>query len=119
MAVGDVADLLAEMLGGPVDSPSADRLWRLSAGNALMLRELVIAAHASGEMTQSYGIWRWTGRLELAPSLTDLIDARIGQLTRASARSSSWSRSASRSASTLLHPATDADDRRDAPRSAG
>ena len=30
-------------------------------------------------MVQTYGMWRWTGRLELAPSLTDLIDTRIGQ----------------------------------------
>ena len=59
-------------------APSAERLWRLSAGNALLLRELVIAAHAGGEMIQSFGVWRWTGRLELAPSLTELIDARIG-----------------------------------------
>ena len=48
------ADLLAEMLDGPVESPSAERLWRLSAGNALLLRELVIAAHASGEMIQLF-----------------------------------------------------------------
>jgi DNA-binding CsgD family transcriptional regulator len=81
MAVEDVAHLLAQMLDGPVDSPSAERLWRLSAGNALILRELVIAAHAAGEMIRSYGVWRWTGRLELAPSLTDLIDARIGSLS--------------------------------------
>jgi DNA-binding CsgD family transcriptional regulator len=78
----DSAALLAEMLGGPIDSNSAERLWRLSAGNALLLRELVIAAHASEEITSAYGLWRWTGRLELAPTLTDLIDTRIGGLDR-------------------------------------
>ncbi|MBO4208543.1 helix-turn-helix transcriptional regulator [Micromonospora echinofusca] len=79
--VTDTADLLAAILGGPVDDPSAERLWRLSGGNPLLVRELVLAANASGELTRRYGVWRWTGRLELAPSLTDLIDARIGQLT--------------------------------------
>ncbi|MGI5213721.1 LuxR C-terminal-related transcriptional regulator [Plantactinospora sp. CA-290183] len=74
------ADLLTAMLEGPVDAPSAERLYRLSAGNALLLRELVIAAHASDELARTYGVWRWTGRLHLAPSLDDLIDARIGQL---------------------------------------
>jgi DNA-binding CsgD family transcriptional regulator len=79
----ETADLLGQVLGGPVDSASVERLWQLSQGNALLLRELVIAARASGDIGESYGIWRWTGRFELAPTLTDVIDARIGQLTPA------------------------------------
>ncbi len=85
----ETADLLHQVLGGPIDSASVDRLWRLSQGNALLLRELVIAAHASGEINESFGMWRWTGRLELAPTLTEVVDARIGNLTpqeRAGAR---------------------------------
>ncbi|WDZ87125.1 LuxR C-terminal-related transcriptional regulator [Micromonospora cathayae] len=77
----DTTGLLAAILDGPPDTCSADRLWRLSGGNPLLLRELVLAALASGELAETYGVWRWTGRLELAPSLTDLIDIRIGQLT--------------------------------------
>ncbi|WP_089156819.1 helix-turn-helix transcriptional regulator [Micromonospora sp. NBS 11-29] len=75
----ETTGLLAAILGGPVDAGSAERLFRLSAGNPLLLRELVLAA--DGQLDRRYGIWRWTGRLELAPSLTDLIDTRIGQLT--------------------------------------
>ncbi|MFY1633793.1 LuxR C-terminal-related transcriptional regulator [Solwaraspora sp. WMMB335] len=81
LSVPDTAGLLTEMLGGPLDPPSAERLWRLSEGNPLLLRELVIAAQSGHELTQAYGVWRWTGRLELAPSLTDLIDTRIGALS--------------------------------------
>ncbi|NJC73695.1 AAA family ATPase [Planosporangium thailandense] len=77
----EVADLLAQVLGGPVDSASIDRLWQLSQGNALLLRELVLAARSSGDLDASYGVWRWTGRFELVPTLTEVIDARIGQLT--------------------------------------
>src|SRR5947199_4316100 len=77
----ETADLLSQVLGGPVDSASVDRLWQLSQGNALLLRELVISARASGDISSSYGVWRWTGRFELAPTLTEVIDARIGQLT--------------------------------------
>jgi DNA-binding CsgD family transcriptional regulator len=77
----DTAGLLAGILEGPVDAGSADRLCRLSTGNPLLLRELVLAAGAGSELTRTYGVWKWTGRLELAPSLTDLIDTRIGQLT--------------------------------------
>ncbi|MEV4808411.1 LuxR C-terminal-related transcriptional regulator [Micromonospora avicenniae] len=83
MAPAETAGLLAAILGGPVDAGSADRLGRLSAGNPLLLRELVHAASGSAELTRTYGIWKWTGRLELAPNLTDLIDTRIGQLTPA------------------------------------
>ncbi|TDC80364.1 LuxR family transcriptional regulator [Micromonospora sp. KC606] len=76
----ETTDLLAAILGGPVDACSADRLFKLSAGNPLLLRELVHAAAGGGELDRRYGVWWWTGRLELAPSLTDLIDARIGRL---------------------------------------
>ncbi|MFE9691484.1 LuxR C-terminal-related transcriptional regulator [Micromonospora sp. NPDC005806] len=77
----DTTGLLAAILGGPVDAGTSDRLFRLSAGNPLLLRELVLAASGGDELSRTYGIWKWTGRLELAPSLTDLIDTRIGQLT--------------------------------------
>lgn len=74
------AELLTRMLGGPVEAVTARRLVRLAVGNALLLRELVIAATGGGEMTRPYGLWRWTGRLSLAPALADLIDMRIGRL---------------------------------------
>ncbi len=77
----ETAELLSQVLGGAVDSASVERLWQLSQGNALLLRELVISARTAGDMTEAYGVWRWTGRLELAPTLAEVIDARIGQLT--------------------------------------
>ncbi|GGK87172.1 helix-turn-helix transcriptional regulator [Mangrovihabitans endophyticus] len=81
LTAGESAELLAAMLGGPVHAGSADRLVRLAGGNPLLLRELVMAAADGSEMTESYGVWRWTGRLCLAPSLADLVDTRIGTLT--------------------------------------
>ncbi|MFE9653336.1 LuxR C-terminal-related transcriptional regulator [Micromonospora sp. NPDC006431] len=77
----ETGGLLAAILGGPVDDKSSERLFQLSAGNPLLLRELVLAASGGGELSRTYGMWKWTGRLELAPSLTDLIGIRIGQLT--------------------------------------
>jgi DNA-binding CsgD family transcriptional regulator len=73
-------DLLTGMLGGPVESATAVRLARLSDGNPLLLRELVMAARGGDEMVRAFGLWRWTGRLSLAPTLTDLVDHRIGNL---------------------------------------
>ncbi len=76
----ETGELLGEVLGGQVDSGSVGRLWRLSEGNALLLRELVMAAHANGEISETYGIWRWTGTPRIAPSLTEVIETRIGKL---------------------------------------
>ncbi|MGA5303982.1 LuxR C-terminal-related transcriptional regulator [Nucisporomicrobium flavum] len=73
--------LLATLVGSPVEAGSAQRLGRLGGGNPLLLRELVMAALSGGELVQAYGFWRWTGRLRLAPSLAELVDARIGRLT--------------------------------------
>ncbi|MFD2764395.1 LuxR C-terminal-related transcriptional regulator [Micromonospora eburnea] len=81
LSSAETTGLLAAIVGGPVDAMSAERLFRLSAGNPLLLRELVLAASGGDELSDTYGVWKWTGRLELAPSLTDLIDTRIGQLT--------------------------------------
>ncbi|GAA4682330.1 LuxR C-terminal-related transcriptional regulator [Phytohabitans rumicis] len=81
LPANDSKALLVEMLEGPIDSASAERLWRMSAGNPLLLRELVIAASGSRELTRAYGVWRWTGQFDLEPRLTDLIDARIGDLS--------------------------------------
>ncbi|MBT8226626.1 MAG: AAA family ATPase [Dactylosporangium sp.] len=77
----ETAELLTQVLGGPVDSGSVERLWQLSEGNALLLRELVLAATSAGTIVEQYGVRRWTSQLELAPSLAEVIDARIGQLT--------------------------------------
>jgi hypothetical protein len=81
LALPEVGELLTDVLGGPVDDAAIDRLHETSQGNALMLRELVLAANARGAFTETYGIWRWTGRLELAPSLIEVIDDRVGRLS--------------------------------------
>jgi DNA-binding CsgD family transcriptional regulator len=73
--------LLTALVRGPVEPGSAQRLIRLGGGNPLLLRELVLAALGGGELSETYGFWRWTGRLSLAPSLADLVGARIGGLT--------------------------------------
>jgi DNA-binding CsgD family transcriptional regulator len=41
----------------------------------------VLAAANGGEMTQAYGVWRFSGRLTLAPSLAALVGARVDGLT--------------------------------------
>ncbi|WP_433390554.1 LuxR C-terminal-related transcriptional regulator [Micromonospora sp. KLBMP9576] len=81
LATAATTRLLQEIVQGPVEPSSAERLGRLSAGNPLLLRELVLAVDR-GESNRPYGLWQWSGQLELAPNLTELIDVRIGRLTR-------------------------------------
>jgi len=40
----DVTELVSTVLGGPLDCPATSRLWRLTLGNPLLLREVVLGA---------------------------------------------------------------------------
>jgi DNA-binding NarL/FixJ family response regulator len=76
----DVEQVLVEYLGGPVDGVTKTRLWQASAGNTLLLRELVTAGHQAGVLQRVEGVWRWQGPWVLAPRLIELIHQRLGQL---------------------------------------
>ncbi|MDT7713765.1 MAG: hypothetical protein QOG46_2668, partial [Pseudonocardiales bacterium] len=74
------ATLVEATLGGPVDSAAARRLWSITQGNALYLRQLVDGELESSRLHQVAGVWRWSGELALSPGLVELVSARIGQL---------------------------------------
>lgn len=75
----DVAALLEQLLGGPVERASSQRLWRYTHGNVLYLRQLVDDELANGKLSRRSGIWVWTGHPEVSPTLTDLIEANVGR----------------------------------------
>jgi DNA-binding CsgD family transcriptional regulator len=72
--------LISETLGGPLDSLAADRLWTLTRGNPLYLRNIVEREVADERLTLQDGCWRWLGDPVLPPSLVELIEGRIGGL---------------------------------------
>lgn len=76
----DTAALLRSVLGGPLDSGVVRRLWTMTRGNALYLRQLVDGEREAGRLACPGGDWRWSGRSALSPSLTDLVRARMGAL---------------------------------------
>ncbi|MGH3981243.1 MAG: LuxR C-terminal-related transcriptional regulator [Pseudonocardiaceae bacterium] len=76
----ETATLVEATLGGPVDSAAARRLWSITRGNALYLRQLVDGELESSRLHQVAGVWRWSGELALSPGLVELVSARIGQL---------------------------------------
>ncbi|MGH3781960.1 MAG: LuxR C-terminal-related transcriptional regulator [Pseudonocardiaceae bacterium] len=79
----ETATLVEARLGGPVDSAAARRLWSITRGNALYLRQLVDGEMEAGRLHQVAGVWRWSGELELSPGLVELVSARIGRLPEA------------------------------------
>lgn len=76
----ETTELLADALGGPVQQASASRLWRITEGNALLLREVLANISGTEELVQEPGGWTWSGRLTTGAALTQLVDERIGRL---------------------------------------
>ena len=76
----ETALLLAAALQGPVDSDTVHRLWALTRGNALYLRNIVDQEVADGRLATSRGSWRWTGDAAIPASLVELIESRMRDL---------------------------------------
>ncbi|MGC2999980.1 LuxR C-terminal-related transcriptional regulator [Streptomyces sp. G35A] len=53
--------MLRARLGGHADTATLERLWAVTHGNALMLRELVEHALQVGSLRCADGVWRWSG----------------------------------------------------------
>jgi DNA-binding CsgD family transcriptional regulator len=73
----EVAMVVAAFVGGAVDGASVRRLFELSQGNPLYLRELVIGASASGAFAERGGIWALHRPLTAPDRLVELIAARL------------------------------------------
>jgi DNA-binding NarL/FixJ family response regulator len=76
----EVEGVLTTALGGQVDSTTTAKLAGATRGNALLLRELVVAGLDHGALTEAGGVWHWKGPLAMAPALVELIDARLAEL---------------------------------------
>jgi DNA-binding NarL/FixJ family response regulator len=82
LSLSEITGLVEYVVDGPVDSFSAQRLWRYTQGNALYLRHLLDNEVSAGRMTQRSGVWLWDGEPELSPTLAELLEARISQVPR-------------------------------------
>jgi DNA-binding NarL/FixJ family response regulator len=80
LSLPEIAGLVEHVLGGAVDSFSAQRLWRYTQGNALYLRHLLDNEISAGRMTQRSEVWLWDGQPELSPTLAELLEDRISQV---------------------------------------
>ena len=86
-------ELLGHALGGPVDGVTRQEVLRVTDGNPLYLRELVLGGLQSGALRQIDGVWRWKGGLAGATRLAELVDTRLstlGEMGRAAVELAAW-----------------------------
>jgi DNA-binding CsgD family transcriptional regulator/tetratricopeptide (TPR) repeat protein len=82
LAAGEITELLTATLGGPVDPDAATRLWKLTRGNALYLRNIVEQEVADARIQQQNGYWQWIGEPTMPRGLVELIESRFGALSK-------------------------------------
>src|SRR6476646_6136414 len=80
LSLDETATFLSAALEGSVDADAAERLWKLTRGNALYLRNIVEQEVADGRLVSEHGSWRWIGDPIMPPGLVELIESRIGDL---------------------------------------
>lgn len=73
-------DLIGAALGGRLDDGAENRLWHLTLGNPLFVRELIQGGLDAGTLTAKDGVWRWTGALTATPRLVELIETRTDRV---------------------------------------
>ncbi|MFG1931205.1 LuxR C-terminal-related transcriptional regulator [Mycobacterium sp. NPDC048908] len=82
LSADDIGHLLVGALGGPVDPDAAMRLWKLTRGNALYLRNIVEQEIADGRLKQQSGYWQWIGEPCMPRGLVELIESRFSGLSQ-------------------------------------
>lgn len=75
--------LIRAVLGGLVDSRTAERLRWASDGNLVFLRELILGGLEDGRLGVRDGVWRWQGGLSPTPRLAEIVRAELGDLDAA------------------------------------
>jgi DNA-binding CsgD family transcriptional regulator len=80
LSLDETTTLLSATLGGSVDPDADQRMWTLTRGNVLYLRNIVEREVADGRLEMQHGYWRWIGDPIVAPGLVELIESRIGDL---------------------------------------
>jgi DNA-binding CsgD family transcriptional regulator len=70
----EISELLAGVLGGPVEVRTAGGLGRLADGDPPLLRELARAGRSTGALTEAPAGWRWQGDLPAADGLSGLLE---------------------------------------------
>ncbi len=76
----EAGDLVMAGLGGPVQDSSSERIWHLTSGNPLYLREAVLSGAETGALKVKDGTWRWSTGWASGSRLQELVTSRLGRL---------------------------------------
>jgi len=79
----DFGTLLHLALGGPVEAGTSREFWRITGGNPLYVRELVLGCLESGGLVERAGVWHLEGPVPSTARLADLVGQRIDGLSAA------------------------------------
>jgi DNA-binding CsgD family transcriptional regulator len=78
----ETRDLLESALGTQVEDGTTQRLWDLTRGNPLYLREVVLGSLDNGSLVATGGLWRWRGPVAPGQRLLRVLGARLEGLPR-------------------------------------
>ena len=76
----ETARLVEYALPGAIDEAVVQRLWRLTNGHPMLLRELVRGIVEDGSLAVRHGVWTWSSPLSVAPALVDLLNFRLSSM---------------------------------------
>ena len=79
----DLGTLLHLALGDPVEAGTSREFWRITGGNPLYVRELVLGCLESGGLVERAGVWHLEGPVPSTARLADLVGQRIDGLSAA------------------------------------
>lgn len=72
--------VVSNYVGRRVNPGTLQRLWSLTDGNVLFVRELIADALDASAFEEVDGYWVWTKEQPIGPRLTELIAERMGRL---------------------------------------
>jgi DNA-binding CsgD family transcriptional regulator len=81
LSADDVSELAAGILGGPVAASLVEWLWTATAGNALYVRELVLAGLQAQALENDGHTWVLSRPLHAGQRLTELIASRLADVS--------------------------------------
>ncbi len=80
LSLDETTKLVSAALGGRLEPDAADRLWKLTRGNVLYLRNIVEQEVGDGRLSRHGDYWQWTGDPVVPPGLVAMIESRMGSL---------------------------------------
>jgi DNA-binding CsgD family transcriptional regulator len=76
----DTNTLALLLLDGDADARTLAKIWQMSRGHPLELRELILSAQESGTLRRVDSVWTLDGSLKATSRLIELVEDRLGRL---------------------------------------